>query len=119
MTLEEAREHLALLSSGKLCHIVANEDGSFSIVGLIAVSESEKLEDSLYDTLVVTTNVTTRPGGFLHLMQTAAARPITLRELVHQLIAIYRPPRTKKNHEMVIRVRTRNAYNMGYLRQVK
>lgn len=120
MTLEEAREHLEVSSFGNLCHIVANEDGSFSIVGHIAVSESKKLEEALYDTVVLATdNMKTRPGGFLHLLQAAAAKPITLRELIHQLTCAYRPPRTKKNHEMVIRVRTRNAYTMGYLRQAE
>jgi hypothetical protein len=119
MTLEEAQERLRKLPSAGTRHIVANEDGSFSIVGNMALPESAKLEEFRFNTLVVAAIKTrTLPGGFLHLVKTAAAEPITLRNLIHQLIAMYRPPRTKKNHERVIRVRTWNAYKMGYLRRV-
>lgn len=119
MTLEEAEERLRNSPPGGSRHIAANEDGTFSIVGHIAVSESEKLEESLYDTVVVAAIKTkTISGSFLHLMKIAAAEPITLRELIHQLIATYRPPRSKKDPGMVIRVRTRDAYKMGYLRRV-
>jgi hypothetical protein len=119
MTLEEAEERLRNSPSGPIRHIVANEDGSFSIVGHIALSESKKLEETLYDTVVVAAIKTrTIPGSFLHLVRTAAAEPITLRKLIHQLIATYRPPRSKKDPGMVIRVRTRDAYKMGYLRRV-
>ena len=118
MTLEEAEECLRnSLSGGR--HIVANEDGSFSVVGHTAPSESEKLEESLYDTVVVAAIKTkTIPGSFLHLVKTAAAEPITLRMLIHQLSAAYRPPRTKKDSEKVIRIRIRVAYKMGQLRRV-
>lgn len=119
MTLEEATECLKYPSSGGIRHIVANEDGSFSLAEHTALSEPRKLEESLYDTIVVATSkTTTKPDGFLHLMQTAAAEPITLRDLIHHLIDTYRPPRTKKDPAMVIRIRTRDAYKMGYLRHV-
>jgi hypothetical protein len=120
MTFEEANECLSNPPSGGLCHIVANEDGSFSIAGRTDSPESEKLKEFFYDTVVVATNkTTTRPGDFVHLVQTTAAEPITLRELIQHLIVIYRPPRSKKHPELVIRVRTRNAYtHLGYLRQV-
>jgi len=120
MTFEEANECLSNPPSRGLCHIVANEDGSFSIAGRAASPESDKLKESFYDTVVVATNkTTTRPGDFVHLVQTAASEPITLRELIQHLIVIYRPPRSKKHPELVIRVRTRNAYtHLGYLREV-
>ncbi len=119
MTLEEAEQCLRNSPSGGNRHIVANEDGSFSIVGHIALSESEKLENPLYDTVVVAAIKTkTIPGSFLHLVKTAAADPITLRKLIQHLIAAYRPPRSKKDPKMVIRVRTRDAYKTGYLRRV-
>jgi hypothetical protein len=118
MTLEEAEECLRISPAGGSRHIVANEDGSFSIAGHVA-SESEKLAESFYDTVVVATSKkTTRPGEFLDLVQQAAAEPITLRRLIQHLVATYRPPRTKRDPEMVIRVRTTAAYtNLGYLRR--
>jgi hypothetical protein len=120
MTLEEAEECLRNSPSGGIRHIVANEDGSFSIVGQMPLSESQKLEESFYDTVVVAAIKTrTVPGSFLHLLKAAAAEPIILRKLIHDLVANYRPPRSKKDPEMVIRVRTRDAYKIGYLRRVK
>jgi hypothetical protein len=120
MSLEEADGRLSNPSSGGLRYVVANEDGSFSIVGHNASSEPEKLDEDFYDTVVVATNkTTTSSGGFVHRVQTAAAEPITLRKLIQRLIATYRPPRTKKDPKMVIRVRIRDAYTrLGYLRQV-
>jgi hypothetical protein len=120
MTLKEAENRLRNSPSAGIRYVVANEDGSFSIVGHNASSEPEKLEESFYDSVVVATNkTTTRPGGFVHLMQAAAAQPITLRKLIQCLIATYRPPHTKKDPEMVIRVRTRDAFmRLGYLRRV-
>jgi len=120
MSLEEAKECLRNLPSGGLRHIVANGDGSFSILGHAASSESERLKEAFYDTVVVATDkTTTRPDDFVHLVQAEAVEPITLRKLIQHLIVTYRPPRSKKHHEMVIRIRTRNAYKqLGYLRQV-
>ena len=118
MTLEEAEEFLQNSPEGVGRHIVANEDGSFSIAGH-TVSESERLEDPLYDTLVVATRKTTsKPDDFIHQLQKAAEKPITLRNLIRHLIATYRPPVSKKNPETVIRIRARNAYtSLGYLRR--
>ena len=120
MSLEDAEVRLSNPPSGGIRYVVANEDGSFSIAGHDASSESEKLEESFYDTVVVATNkTTTSPGDFVHRVQTAAAEPITLRKLIQHLIDTYRPPRTKKDPWMVIRVRIRDAYTrLGYLRQV-
>ena len=121
MTLEDAEKHLRNSQSAGIRYVVANEDGSFSIMGHNTSSESEKLEESFYDIIVVATNkTTTRPGDFVHRMQAAAAEPLALRKLIQHLIATYRPPYTKKDPEMVIRVRTRDAYmRLGYLRQVR
>lgn len=121
MTFEEAEKHLRNSQSAGIRYVVANEDGSFSIIGHNTSSESEKLEESFYDTVVVATNkTTTRPDDFVHRMQAVAAEPIALRKLIQHLIATYRPPYTKKNPAMVIRVRTRDAYmRLGYLRQVR
>jgi hypothetical protein len=119
MTLEEAEKRLRTSPAGGSHHIIANEDGSFSIAGHGPHSEFEKMEESLYDTVVVAAIETkTVPGSFLHLMKTAAAEPITLRKLIRKLIGTYHPPRTRKAPEMVIRVRTRDAYKLGYLRRV-
>jgi hypothetical protein len=80
--------------------------------------ESDILKMPLYDAVVVATNKSTRPGDFFYLVQQAAAKPIVLRELIQKLIATYRPPSSMKDHEMVIRVRTKDAYTrLGYLRQ--
>jgi len=120
MSLEDAEVRLSNPPSGGIHYVVANEDGSFSIAGHHASSEPEKLEEAFYDTVVLATNkTTTSPGDFVHRVQTAAAEPITLRKLIQHLIDTYRPPRTKKDPRMVIRVRTRDAYTrLGYLRQV-
>jgi hypothetical protein len=118
MTLEQAEELLRNSPEAVGRHIVANEDGTFSILGR-TISESERLEEPLYDTLVVATGkTTTKPGDFIHQLQKAADKPITLRNLIRHLIATYRPPISKKNPATVIRIRTRNAYtSLGYLRR--
>lgn len=118
MTLEEAEECLRNSPAAGVRHIVANEDGSFSVLGG-EVSESERLEQPLYNTVVVATNkTTTKADDFVHLLQKAAAEPITLRKLIQHLIATYQPPLSKKDPEMVIRIRTRDAYTkLGYLRR--
>jgi hypothetical protein len=118
MTLEEADEHLRNLPADGTHYIVTNEDGTFSIGGHKA-SESDKLEKPVYDTVVVATEKTTAsPGDFVHLMQQAAAEPITLRKLIQHLIATYRPPSRRKTSEAVIRARALNAYTkLGYLRR--
>jgi hypothetical protein len=116
MTLAEADEYLRNSPAAGTRHIVANEDGSFSVVGQ---TESEKLADSFYDIVVVaTTKKPSRPGDFFDLVQLAAAKPITLRKLIQHLTTIYRPPRTKRDPAMVIRLRTKDAYTkLGYLRR--
>jgi hypothetical protein len=118
MTLEEAERRLKNFPASEIRHIVANPDGSFSIIGSRA-SESERLQHSLYDTVVVATNkTTTRANDFVHVLQAAAAEPITLRELIERLIATYRPPSSMKDPAMVIRIRTRDAYTtLGFLRR--
>ncbi len=82
--------------------------------------ESGILSSHLYDEKVVATNKMTRPGDFFHLVQKRAAKPIVLRNLIRLLIRIYRPPRSKKDPNMVIRVRTKDALTrLGYLRRVR
>jgi hypothetical protein len=82
------------------------------------LTESRILERPLYDVIVVATTKPTRPGDFFFLAQEAADKPIPLRKLIQHLIATYRPPLSKKDPEMVIRVRTRDAYTrLGYLRK--
>lgn len=120
MSLQEATEHLGNLPADGIHYIVANEDGSFSIAGR-KPSESKKLAESFYDTVVVATSKKTkktRHGDFYDLLQKAAAEPITLRKLIQQLIGTYRPPRTKRDPEILIRTRTSDAYTkLGYLRR--
>jgi hypothetical protein len=79
----------------------------------------EDLSDSLYDTVVVATNKRTkRRDTFYDKMQHEAEKPISLRALIEKLFISYKPPRTKKDPEMVIRVRTRDAYTrFEYLRR--
>ena len=87
MTLWQAEEFLRNLPSGGVRHIIiANEDGSFSIVEPMIVSESDRLNGHFYDTVVVATNKMSRPGDFLGLVQATAAEPITLRNLIYRLI---------------------------------
>ncbi len=120
MTLDEAGNCLKNYPADGIHYIVVNEDGSFSIVGK-KLSNSEKLADSFYDTVVVATSKKTRKtrhGDFFDLLQQAAAEPITLRKLIQHLIATYRPPSSPKDPEIVIRLQTRAAYTtLGYLRQ--
>jgi hypothetical protein len=118
MTLQEADKRLMEFPADGIHYIVVNEDGSFSIAGHKA-SESNKLEKPVYDTVVVATaKTTTSPGDFVHLMQAAAAEPITIRNLIQHLIATYRSPSSRKTPETVIRARTLNAYTkLGYLRR--
>jgi hypothetical protein len=120
MTLDEAGKCLRNFPADGIHYIVANEDGSFSIVGR-KLSKSEKLADSFYDAVVVATSKKvrrkTRHSEFFDLLRQAAAKPIVLRELIQRLIATYRPPSSPKDPEMVIRLHTRAAYALGYLRQ--
>jgi hypothetical protein len=118
MTLAEAEKRLRDYPADGILYIVANEDGSFSIAGH-KTPESKILEQPVYDIVVVATKkTTTKPGNFVHLMQQAAAEPITLRNLIHHLIDTYRPHSKKKTSATVIRARTLNAYTkMGYLRR--
>jgi hypothetical protein len=121
MTLGEAGKCLRNYPADGIHYIVANEDGSFSIVGR-KLFKSKKLADSFYDAVVVATpkkaTRKTRHSEFFDLLQHAAAKPIVLRELIQRLIATYRPPSSPKDPERVIRVRTRAAYaTLGYLRQ--
>jgi hypothetical protein len=117
MTLDEAGKCLKNYPADGIHYIVANEDGSFSIVGK-KLSNSEKLADSFYDTVVVATSKKTKRGDFFDLLQQAAAEPITLQKLIQHLIGTYRPPRSKRDPEIVIRVRTKDAYTtLGYLQQ--
>jgi RNase P protein component len=81
--------------------------------------ESEILSRHLYDAKVVATNKMTG-GVFFPLVQKNAAKPIVLRNLIRRLIRIYRPPTSKKDPNMVIRVRTRDALTrLGYLQRVR
>jgi hypothetical protein len=85
----------------------------------MGLPESEILKQPLYDTTVIKTNKASARESFFDLVQEHAAKPIVLRELIRVLIGKYAPPRSKKNPEMVIRVRTRDAYTkLGYLRKV-
>ena len=80
--------------------------------------ESGILSKPLYNTVVVSTNKMTS-GDFFPLVQKNAAKPIVLRDLIRLLIRIYRPPTSKKDPDMVIRIRTKDALTrLGYLRQV-
>ena len=83
--------------------------------------ESEELKKSVYDTVVVATSKHTRRPSFFDAMQKEAARPIVLRKLIARLIhgdTSQLVPRSKKDHKMVIRVRTRDAYTrLKYLRK--
>lgn len=82
--------------------------------------ESGILSRPLYDAVVVATNKVTRPGDFFHLVQEKAAKPIMLRDLIRLLMKIYRPPTSKKDPDMVIRVRIRDAFTrLGYLKRVR
>lgn len=118
MTLGEADERLRNFPTDGTRYIVANEDGSFSIVGH-KTPESKILEQPVYDTIVVATKkTTTKPGDFVHVMQQAAAEPIILRNLIQHLIATYRPPSSRRTPDRAIRVRTLNAYTkLGHLRR--
>jgi hypothetical protein len=118
MTLEEAEECLRNSPAAGTCHIVANEDGSFSVVGG-KISEAVKLAESFYDIVVVATSKSPpKIGDFFDLVQQAASEPITLRKLIQHLVATYQPPRSKRDPAMVIRLRTQSAYtNLGYLRR--
>jgi hypothetical protein len=118
MTLAEAEKQLRDFPADGVRYIVANEDGSFSIAGH-KTPESKILEQPVYDIVVVATKkTTTRPGDFVHLMQQAAAEPITLRNLIRHLIDTYRPPTQRKIPATVIRARALNGYTkMGYLRR--
>ena len=81
--------------------------------------ESGILNRPLYDVVVVATNKMTRPGDFFHLVQKNAAKPIMLRDLILLLNQIYRPPISKKDPAMVIRVRTKDALTrLGYLQRI-
>jgi predicted GIY-YIG superfamily endonuclease len=82
--------------------------------------EAEILASALYDAVVVATLKSTSPDAFFSLVQKAAAKPIVLRDLIRKLIATYRPPSSTKDPEMVIRIRTKDAYTrLGYLRSVE
>jgi hypothetical protein len=118
MTLVEAEKSLRHFPADGIHYIVANEDGSFSIAGH-KTPEYEILEQPVYDIVVVATKkTTTRPGDFVHLMQQAAAEPITLRNLIQHLIDTYRPPTQRKVPATVIRARTLSGYTtLGYLRR--
>ena len=118
MTLAEAEECLRNSPAWEVLYIVANEDGSFSVVGQ-TTPESEILDQPVYDIVVVATNKTTsKAGDFVHVMQQAAADPITLRNLIQHLVATYQPPLSKKDPAMVIRERILHAYtSLGYLRR--
>jgi hypothetical protein len=117
MTLVEAEKRLRHFPAD-VRYIVANEDGSFSIAGY-KTPESKILEQPVYDIVVVATKkTTTRPGDFVHLMQQAAAEPITLRNLIQHLIDTYRPATQRKVPATVIRARTLSGYTtLGYLRR--
>jgi len=84
-----------------------------------SLTESKILGQPFYNAVVVATGKTARPGGFFHLVQEKAAKPIVLRILIKLLIKMYRPPLSEKDPEMVIRVRTRDALKpkLGYLRR--
>ena len=87
------------------------------------MNESDELRKSVYDTSVVATNKrTNRRNTFSDRVQKEAAKPIVLRELIGRLIhsgdISGLVPRSAKDPEMVIRVRTRDAYTnpgLGYL----
>ncbi len=82
-----------------------------------SLTESKILGQPFYNAVVVATGKTARPGDFFHLLQEKAAKPIVLRILIKLLIKMYRPPLSKKDPEMVIRVRARDALKpkLGYL----
>src|ERR1035437_8988651 len=66
-----------------------------------SLTESKILGQPFYNAVVVATGKTARPGGFFHLVQEKAAKPIVLRTLIKLLIKMYRPPLSKKDPEMV------------------
>jgi hypothetical protein len=75
--------------------------------------------------MYVATDKVTRPGTFFANVQAEAKKPVTLADLITSLQASHKLPEgaklvpiSKKDHDMVVRVRTTYAAKHGYLKAV-